>query len=200
MPDILHEGIVLRTYVPHKQKIVIFDDKLGKIEALVNKRIQLERMASGFFLSYTLEPCGIYYLIKNSTIIDSPTYWAQHNILFFHHIMELCFFFLPLESQAADLFNQLKVLYTHPEFLQDNFSQKVFLYYVFKYFGVYPPEEVVDLLSDNLILNSVNSKLDMPEKEDIEDRLYQWLSACVYAHPQAHTFKTIDYLKKTGSL
>lgn len=204
MENNVRHGIVLRTYIPAKQKLSILDTDLGKIDGVPANLKNALKLSHGTFISYLIRPWHLHYVVYNINIIDEPYYWAKNNFLFFHHVLELCYYFLSVNNIEIEIFELIKILYTQPEILKTELDQKIFLCHFFKKLGIYPynyksyDQLLLALISgrsskclDN-ILDNINDK----DEKDLQNNLNKWLLSCVNEHPYVYRFKTLDFLKK----
>jgi hypothetical protein len=193
----VHQGIVLRTYIPRKQKLSLFDAYLGRVDCVPQNTKNAQRLFHGAYISYALKSWGRHYLIYDIALVAAPPYSAHTSLLFFHHLLELCHYFLPLEHQEHTLFALVKGAYTHPEFLQTELTQRLFLYHFFKEIGIYPVDmQSYDPSFFRLISSPFDSKVNARDEERLSLNLRKWLLGCINTHPYAHYLKTIDFLKK----
>lgn len=196
----VHEGIVLRTYIPKKQKLAILDKKLGRIECVPQNQKSAYRLSHGAYVSYALRAWHAQYLLHDPNILDLPFYWAYENFLFFHHVLELCYYFLPIDGQSADIFELIYILYDRPKLLQTTLSRKIFLCRFFWKLGIYPYNaESFDSCLFSLISGPLDSNLSIADEKIAHQHIQKWLLACVNTHPYAHRLKTIDFLIKLDS-
>ncbi len=163
-----HTGIVLRAPSPSRNTVIIFDEHYGKIEGLVFLEKHGSSLCHGALISYFPKKKGSKYALENWNLLDMPMYWAQHDFLFFHHILELCDYFLQWDEPSPEVFRLVHILYTNPLALEERTAQKSFLYYLFKSFGMYP-----DLQSSTL---------------------GKWFRACINTHPRAESLNTVAFL------
>ena len=161
-----HTGIVLRAPSVYKQTVTLFDDRLGKIQGIVGRS---QNLSHGALVSYSLRKRGTRYLLQDLRLLDMPLTWARENFLFFHHILELCDYFVPWDVHCEALFRLVYFLYTTPDAVQTKAAQKMFIYAFFKRVGVHPD----------------------PENRTVD----QWIQACVNEHPQVLSLKTAGFLK-----
>lgn len=161
----LHNGIILRTYLPKKQKLIILDESLGKIECVPKNKQLANKLSHGVYISYMLKRWFFYYVIFDIHILDLPFYWSRNNFLFFHHVLELCNYFLPFDSRAGDIFQLILILYRCPEKVKTTLSKKLFLCNFFKKLGMYPQNiESYDSIIFNLISNFLHSKFSYEQE------------------------------------
>lgn len=191
------EGIILRTYVPHKHKLSVLDSALGRIECVPQSAKMVHRLRHGSHITYTLRAWRHVYTIYDVDILSMPDYWAQHDLLFLHHVLELSLYFSPLHSECNSLFQLIMLLYTSADTFCSSFYKKVFLCKFFGILGVYPVEYKRDIFLFRLISNPINSNFDTEVETIAEERLRRWILACIIIHPYAHKLKTLNFLTVT---
>jgi hypothetical protein len=192
----LHQGIVLRVYHT-KHKLSIFDAHLGKIECIPQHSKKMQRLFHGAYITYALKSWRNNYLMYDTALVAEPPYVVHQKLLFFHHVLEICYFFLALEQQEYTLFGLLKVAYTHPEIFESKLAQKLFLCHFFKEIGIYPADtRSYDPAFFSLISGPFESSVKAEDEEKVHGNLRKWLLGCISTHPYAHSLKTIDFLIK----
>lgn len=184
-------GIVLKTYLPQKCKISVFDRELGKIVGVPTRT----DLSSGSCITYFTHKSNSVYFIQAIEIIDMPMALAHDDILFLHHVLELCYYFIPAGSPMPRLFNLLLALYTSEKIIRNVQLKKIFLFQLFSMLGLYPEGSNFQTpYFHRLALTSI----DMVELQTldlvIEQELDAWLLSCIAVHPCAHNFKTVSFL------
>ena len=182
----MNKGIILKNLYPQKNKLIILDSKLGKIECITTDKLDL---SVGLLVHYFLENKKNYYFIKTLDLIDVPYGIVKSDILFFHHVLELCYYFIPygscFDESALKIFNFLKKFFCKKNIFYNLFSKKLFLYKLFCLIGITPEENFYKLKKNN-IDNILEKDLDL------------YLLGCVKIHPSWNSFKTINFLIKNG--
>ena len=130
-------GIVLRSPTIHKSTLTLFDKSVGKIEALNSPG---EVLSSGSLVSYGLKKGRVRYFLQDVALLDMPFGLARVNVMFLHHILELCDYFVPWEGKNEELFTLMEVIYKNHEMIATPQGQKLFLNSFFKYVGEYSEE------------------------------------------------------------
>ncbi len=194
-----HKGIVLRTYVPRKQKLALFDYNLGRIECIVSLKNRgfIERLANGALLQYYAKPLHFLYELYEVELVDLPTTFARHDIYFLHHILELYYYFLPSELPSPELFELVLFLFNPPAQLYCAHGKKMFLLKFFGTLGLFPEETVsfnpdIYRLISLPIESMLKRNLDAPLQKEIENLIF----ACIGAHPYKKQFKTIYFISR----
>ncbi len=158
-----HRGIVLRAPSAQKRTVTLFDEQLGKIQGIVGRKHQLSH---GAHLSYFLKKGSVYYFLQDIQLLHMPLDWARNHFLFFHHVLELCDYFMPMNVRSDRIFNLISFLYSQPEAIQTPHAQKLFLHSFYHRIGLHPGHATKG-----------------------------WLEICIAEHPQVLTLKTASYLK-----
>ncbi len=188
-----HVGIVLKNYFPKKCKLSLFDSKIGKIAAVppVGNHI-----AVGSMIEYSIThqtSCSFLYAVD---VHDVPFHLAKDDILFLHHVLEICYYFIPMKSHSAELFMLLRILYTHDVWLHAKEIKKFFLLKLFVLLGLYPEDKKFKIPSFHRLINvpfiqMIDEKIEHYNEHTIDE----WLQACIASHPIAHKFKTTHFLE-----
>jgi hypothetical protein len=190
-------GIVLKNYYPSKCKLALLDRDLGKIMA-VPHRVDISH---GTLISYFSRTQESMHFIYNIDIMDMPLALAQHDIFFVHHVLELCYYFIPQGSQALHVFRTLLHFYEFPVILDTPVMKKIFIMKIFFMLGVHPEgnylrnAQCIELLSTSIDILASRS-IDL----SIEQELDVWLEYCIKNHPRSEYFKTMNFLFKTKAL
>lgn len=184
-------GIVLKTYLPAKSKISLLDHTLGKIVGVLTRA----DISSGACVSYFVNKNSSVYFIQDIEIIDMPMALAHNDIFFLHHVLELCYYFVPSGSRAPQLFNLLIALYTCEQILRNIQMKKVFLFQLFTIVGMYPDDvQFRTPYFHQLASASIDTLVGQPLDLVIEQQLDAWLLQCIAMHPCAQNFKTVSFL------
>lgn len=187
----LHQGIILQTYI-RGHKFSLFDKQIGRIDAFIKEPRKAKKLFPGALIYYTLEEWRHNYKITDIELVSKPADWAQQDLLFLHHVLELSYYFLPLHSNAVELYNLLDGLY-QPHKL----SQKKFMCRFFQRLGIYPEQAAHydNAFLEYIFLTPLNMTSQLIDSK-IEKSLHQWLHECVHTHSQASRLKTVHFLKK----
>lgn len=192
--EVHHAGIILKNITSHK--IALLDKERGRLDAIV-----IKPLCVGSLLHYRIEKeRGTLVYLVDTSLTDLPFALAREDLLFWHHVLELCFYFVPLGSYTSELFELCTFLYTVD--MNEYWSmqaKKLYLFKLLNVIGVYPqlphisPEKLHHFMALPL------SKI-MDEVLDgyHEKKLDEWLRVCVSDHPAITKFNTIHYLLATG--
>lgn len=182
-------GIVLKNYQPKKAKLAILDMHAGKIESFMPKKPY--EVHVGSLLAYNLDKVGILYALQNVDVIHVPLVLARNDLYFFHSVLELVYYFLPLDAPTDFIFPLVHFLLYNYEEVRTPLEKKVFLLRFFVHLGMYPEHEYgveksIDYLLSSPIDVIFKNKVSVPEQE-----LERWLMSCIQTHPQKASFNTM---------
>ena len=185
-------GIVLKSYYPQRQKLVVLDKKEGKFQC-VPHRVDIP---NGAIIAYTKVKKQIY-LINNIEILDVPFALALNDISFLHAILEIAYYFVPSQCPNHGIFDLLLYLYSFPDRIKYTLDKKLFLFKLFISLGIYPEGEKFQTphlytIASESIDTIINKKLHLEIERYIDDCLL----ACIEIHPRFHSFKTVSFLFK----
>ncbi len=193
-----HIGIVLKSYFPKKCKLALLDNKMGKIAGVPPAD---RSIPAGSLIEYSLvkqAPCSFLHGVD---VHNMPFTLAKQDILFLHHVLEMCYYFIPSGSQNKAVFSLLQILYTSDNWLQVMAVKKFFLLRLFILLGLYPEEQKFKSPSfHRLVQVTFEQMLDEEVKQYDEKALDEWLQECVASHPIADRFKTTYFLHGGGEI
>ncbi len=184
-------GIIVKTFFPRKQKVIVFDRKLGKLECVPHR----PDIRAGSLITYTYNSGQSVPFLKNMNIIDVPLDLVREDILFVHHILEVCFYFLSAHQPAPEIFDLLLKLYHSEKVLQTHQSKKLFLFLLFWKLGIAPEHKQFDqVYFRNLAIKAVDTMSSEQIQVYDEKAMDAWLYHCLLLHPCFDYFKTIHFL------
>ncbi len=191
----MHTGIVLKRCQKMGNKVSVLDQSLGCIDGIMfSSSINL-----GSLLTYRLKGRMSPYLIDQCEIIDMPFSIARADLLFLHHVLELCYYFIPVGSCSSQVFYLLLLLYSLQDHVWNDTTKKIFLFKLLTTIGFYPEHELLNrpcmrqfftMPIDKIIVEPI----DLNCEKDLND----WLRFCVSDHPYANDFKTMDFLMRVS--
>lgn len=185
-------GIVLKQLnSPHK--IALLDRDRGRLDGIVT-----HAPCVGSLLHYEIQrERGSYVFLANYSITDLPFVLARHDLFFWHHVLELCFYFLPVGYQIQPLFELLQFLYTvDSDKPWGKQIKKLYLFKLLAAIGLYDalpqlvPAERVERLLALPIEHIIYEQLDKKSERVVDE----WLRTCVAEHPQMDQFNTVHFL------
>ena len=184
-------AIVLYALKSHDQRVVLLDAHHGKVSCFIHNK----ELPFGAHIEYQLVQKRKYYTAVSINVIRMPFVIAQEDISFLHHVLELCYHFIPEGTCASDVFALVSFIYSSGERLKCSLSKKLYLSKLFILLGMYPEEPNMQSHHWQLLLTQpIEVILVQLADEAIECELNIWLRSCVQVHPLAHTFKTLGFL------
>ena len=187
-----HIGIVLRIYTG-KNKIALLDAIKGRIDGGVFS----SSVCVGAVLRYQIAGRHDRHLLDAIEIEDIPFALARSDLLFLHHVLEICYYFIPIGSCVAGVFELLQFLYTVDYSSCGMQCKKLFLLKLLVAIGFYPElpqwqEQGIQQLLALPIDIVAHEPIDLAIEKMIDD----WLSACIAQHPRIEQFNTVHFLTK----
>lgn len=184
-------GIILKSYQPQKCKLALLDREAGKIMAVPNR----SDLSNGALITYQRRDQENLSFIHSIDIVDMPFALAQEDIIFVHHVLELCYYFIPQADGNFQVFRSLLRFYEIPTILSSSLMKKIFVIQLFSHLGVQPyvarlRTETIEQIMGTSIDFWVSRSLDCT----IERELDVWLLHCIKTHPFAQYFKTSNFL------
>ncbi|MCA9770621.1 hypothetical protein KC460_04595 [Candidatus Dependentiae bacterium] len=187
-----HRGIVLRRYTPRKSKIIVLDRELGKIESIPHVDI----LCHGAVIEYFPKKMCLLYKLESFQLIVAPLHFARDHIQFLHHVLELTYYFVPLDSRVPEIFDLLLFLYRMKNSSCTATFQKLFVCKFFALLGFFPENKKMrQSYFHQLVGISIDTLVQLSINLEVEYALQQWIYSCVAQHPRARFFKTIHWLK-----
>lgn len=184
-----HIGILLRTTVEQQPTYFLLDKEDGKISA-ASGRFDISR---GSLMAYSLEHRRTKTYVHGIDLLDLPNINSVDELIFFHQVLELSYYFLPLGKAVPDIFYLLLFLYVSLERLHTNGLKKLFLFKLFAHLGFYPDDQTAYFpLFHTVRTQSIDTIIHGPVDLSLERKLDRWLDYCISLHPCTDYFKVIS--------
>lgn len=184
-------GIILKKneLLPHK--ITILDKIQGKIECVITT----PSLSTGSLITYNIQQKGSLHFVSNSTLVYIPLSLAQTDMLFFHHVLELIYYFTHVGNCAKEVFDLLAFLYSTEHTSMTTQSKKFFLLKLLTGMGSLPEinearTKAITQLNTIDIKQLVQMTINTMDEKDLD----RWLWCCVWQHPYVNEFKTVHFL------
>jgi hypothetical protein len=189
-------GIVLKKF-PHKSTFLLLDDMQGKITAIST----LTTLCTGAALFYVLAPLSSVYRLDYPEMLYVPFSLARQDILFLHHVLELCCFVMQEGDPASAVLALIVTLYCSPDLVRHVAAKKIFLSKLFVVFGFYPEgQQFQQIYFKRLAAESLDTLLAEPIDLKVEKELDDWLSQCIATYPHMRHLKTMHFLTRTRAV
>lgn len=190
-------GIILRKneLLPHK--MVLLDKIQGKMECIN----ALPTFSPGALITYNVKKQGSTHFLSDSALIYLPLALASADMLFFHHVLELMYYFTNIGNCATHLFDMLAFLYAAEHTAITKQGKKIFLLKMLTSTGNVPE---ISQINTKIIshLNTIgmeqlhNAILSVSDEKELD----RWLWCCIWQHPYVNEFKTIHFLAENRAL
>jgi len=184
-----HIGIVLRKNTKGISTFFILDKDLGKIHAASDR----SDISCGSLIMYNFVQHHSVAYIGSINIVELPTIQSIDDLIFFHHVLELAYYFIPLGNNTPEIFDLLLFLYTSLDKLYTYGHKKLFLCKFFAHLGFYPEwdrgQKKFFHLVRTLYIDTLLESLDL----FLERKLDRWLDYCISLHPCVDCFKTVSF-------
>jgi len=191
------QGIILKTYMCSRNKVTVLDTVAGRIECIPDT----QRLCLGGLIQYSGTPHAYHLLAHQVEQIAVPWDLAQVDILFLHHVLELCYLSIAQATQEASLFTLLCLLYEQRDW-SSLLYKKLFLAKLYQVLhvalGVRSP--VLLYVMNKMITESIDTVAHQLIDLSMEKELDKWLRACIEKHPYRNHFKTIHFYTRMASL
>lgn len=188
----MRKGIVLK--VPHTGRLLsLIDEQEGRIDVgMVRDRT----FSPGAMLRYCLIRKPVNRLVIDSCKIqEMPLALARQDIEFLHHVLELCYYFVPVGSCTNGIFELLSALYSPECALWSDASKKFFVFRLMRVIGYYSSHSEDHNLK--VLLTRPVAEIIMDEQvKYCEAVVTQWLQRCLIEHPAIKQFRTLSFLTR----
>jgi len=206
-------GIILRSFLPYKHKLSVLTGRSGKISLIITHGQKRRIFSSGTIIRFSVKTLPQFPVVNKFEVVSVPMPHMNEHIYWLHHMFEIVYYFSPLESPCADLF---QLVYWSLELAKCSHVfgshfvvvKKICLVKLLIILGFYSEQELVNF--GNLFDRIVFVFLDSSNGEKVrslhallhgvcQSRLQQadkWLWLCLQEHPHIARFKTISFLNK----
>lgn len=201
-----HFGIILNSNLK-KNSFSILDNQLGRIECIAGKNIYYKAIINGAIINYEINKWKSLFILQNIELLSTPCAKNFNDILFLHHILEICIFFIPINdnTKVQDVFNIIKKAYIEIENNSPILNKALLVKELFIVLEIHPDEQANEQIFKNsqflfLISSNIDNNLSLEEKINYShvNSLKLWLNACIKTHPFAHKINT-RFLNKLDS-
>lgn len=190
-------GIILSHLFSRTGKIALLDKQYGRIDGIVHSN----RIVIGALVRYTMRPKHAVYIIDDINIHEMPLQLARQDILFLHHVLELCYQLIPVNSSVDGIFDLLLRLYSSHTYQSSAQYKKLFLFKLLTILGIYScsqkmSKSTFDRLMDMPIDSMCDETLDLGSEKELDI----WLYYCITEHVRMDALRTIHFLSKSRVL
>ena len=193
-------GIILKKYMPKKNKIVVFDQIYGKIIAVSYDEKLLTHCACGTVIQYVAYEMNQIFLCRQIELLSMPIQLNYEDIFFLHHLLELCYYFLPIGHAMEELFSLLIFVLSFPHRITTRIHKKMIIWRILVQHGLYPELDINSYkVFKNLMQITISTMLEKTISHTFENVLDEWVFESIHSHPSVQQFKTISYVGKSCS-
>lgn len=192
-----NKGIILKKLHKNRERVSLLDSQLGKLEVSFNRFLP----GYGVLLEYTIIKTvfagRVNYALDSIEFIAIPTKCYPQKLHFFHQVLEICYYFIPLENPIPGVFDLLFLLYDEQKWATKHFFEELFICKLFMILGFFP-EEPQFLTQSFMRLAELPIDTVLDEHVDLErsKEMRMWINACLQTHPQAKKFKIMHNIQQ----
>lgn len=186
------QAIILKNLSPQTTKVYLLDRDAGKKLVVPNR----SDLAPGTVITYTPRVERRMCFVHTIELVGQPKTVSFEELQFVHHVLELTFYFAPLEQPVQGLYDLLLLLYRQPYLLGVDAYKKVFLAHFFIVVGMWPHDQQLQLFfSQQFVLKPVDMACSKAVHLMHAVALDEWLRECIAQHPAHGQFKTLGFWK-----
>lgn len=184
-----NHGIVLS----RKNNVVsMIDVKHGRFLATTFRTL----MVGGLYV-YDSTPFGTIYALSHEELILMPLETVRHDILFLHHMLEICLLFAPLGSCARGVFELLSLMYRESSMWTSDKWKKFMVFKLLSSLGVCSNQIIPNtrfLQFAEIPVDRINEEvLELISEKEIE----HWICQIMGQDPIFARMKTKIFLERT---
>jgi len=190
-------GIILRKSGTSPFKMVILDKVHGKIECISTT----PSFSAGALITYNIRQHQLTHFISDSTLLYIPLSLAHVDMLFFHHVLELVYYFTHIGGCSKEIFDLLAFLYSTEHTEMTTQAKKFFLLKLLTSMGSMPDiNEIRTERISELNILAIKELSEIIIDTQHEKELDRWLWYCIWQHPYVNEFKTVHFLAENRAL
>lgn len=205
-------GFVLKRFLPSTHKISLLTSSMGKINLVVKKTGALQRAWPGMLIAY--QPKTLYestFFSESIEIMEIPPTTTADDNFIIHHLLELCYYFVPLANPCSEIFDHLCscfAFFTHKQLFEKNFDtlKRIFILRFLYLAGVFPLHNSTE--SMQLFTRLTACSLDIKDQQKVESismlietvnklglrTVDKLIFDCIKTHPSFKLLKTVPFL------
>ena len=210
MQEIIH-GVIVKNPVAGSPQFCLLTQEYGKIPVMAFKHHQRTRMGLGNFVqSVVLHDGHSSFIVQSVELLAQPSL-GYDDLGWFHHLLEVSYFFCPMHQPAGDVYvvlqTSLKLLLVQIADWQA--IQLILIGHLLILFGFYPPPHFANAL--NTIKQLLATTIDFQAPQNLQllkqsaallqeqdlAQYHAWLLACITSHPRISGFKTLPFVYKS---
>jgi len=188
-------ALILQTD-PSRGRATLLDQLEGKVERFIKPTKRALHMVRGALIWCLPHKKRTRTVVEVLEVIRVPFDIAILDILFLHHILEMCSLFALPQNREQNVFDLMQFLYDDHAKLRASSSKKFFLFRILMALGC-SPDEIYFQQPDFYWLVAVPIDTLLEHKIDvtIESFIDAWLRDCIKAYPMIDSMKTSHFLR-----
>jgi len=189
-------GIIIRKHFPHRVHISVIDELYGHLSVIPASWQWSSYASAGSIVAYELLEENGSYFVKHVELLMVPSYHDELILLFTHHLLEICYFCLPVQGGKTECFDLIwQIIHSLDQLASCAGLQKLLLAKLLFMIGQYPSD--IDQLSISSFLHKpyeqlLQLTLTHEYKKELEIFIYQ----CIKFHPYGRLLKTVNFLSR----
>jgi len=203
------EGIVLRRFLPKKQKCSVFTRGRGKIDLAFSSEREVQKLWPGMILSFTTtESTSRVAFCRELEIITAPLPLQHSALKLVHSLLEICYYFMPLEDPSENVFTYLeRMLFIvggdGVTVLTSTLAHRLCYMGLLMECGFSPPQALISIIT--LFTQELFAFVDFPQRASVQSLekmlalsrtlpeliFDEWIQSCVQQHPYEGAFKIV---------
>lgn len=188
-------AIIIKKLYTHDTKVALIDQKKGRINGVLYHKSIIE----GSLVRYTMKSAKNSMILQDVEYLYAPLEWGKFDLLFLHHVLEICYFFIPLYGSVDGIFHFLCFLFRMQDASWTDVVQKLFLCKLFLILGIYPQTEFLKTKNGMRLFYISLEDILLLKIDDQECAMMdQWLKQCIMQHHMVFDFKTVKFFTRAG--
>lgn len=191
-------------------KAVVLTMNNGKRDLFFKTMSMGVKVCCGMLISFSKIERNGQWICQDFEILACHSDLNCDGIYFLHHILEICYYFVPYDKPCAEIFSLLRnwLMFSHRYGGVENFYlfNKIFVLKLLSLFGFYQCDKIIKSLDlyDKLTISFIdftsswNLEFLKNQLSDIrESDLDEWIIQGLQEHPNFRLFKTLTFIYRS---
>lgn len=212
------QGFILRVLSPSNNKFSVLTRTQGKLVITAWSPAEMRLLTLGSLIQFTTSnPLHNVYKATHIKLLERSYAITMIDLAWGHHLLELCYYFMPLHQPSFDCFAFLvncNMLCAMNEHFQSSWNslKRVSIGVLLTMFGFYPSDELLIPIVQfkEALLRFIDFK-DIGNIESITEGMHslytkhcvlfeRWMLECIQTHPRKGAFKTLNFMYEQSLL
>ena len=210
--SVYEHGFILKKLPPGDSKFSVLTQSRGKLIIAIPPQTNMRLLNIGSRIQFVVSDQQYnVHIVNNIQLVDSLHSPMLADLVWMHHLLELCYYFVPLHQLSHDCFEflvQCNILLALQAHFQDMWEsiKRICIGILLCIVGFYPSDE---LLSPILALKGALLRfIDFEDMQNIElitetvqkvcieqqKKFEQWMLEYIETHPRREAFKTLNFM------